>query len=190
MSTLSQASWSGKVNEKWSRAYLIGLSKKNSLIAGLNEFAVCKRQHLSNMATKQPLKTTFEVDRVIRPIFTGGSVSIDNNAQILATTIGEDAILTNPTNGRHLGEIEGVRYDLAPNGKLFANAVDRMESLSQHSLVCCDMLLPLERSLLTSASDTFRFAPHCLLSIAIHANFLAQKIGRRNLHQIFSHQNR
>ncbi|OAA74071.1 small nucleolar ribonucleoprotein complex subunit [Cordyceps fumosorosea ARSEF 2679] len=59
------------------------------------------------MATKQPLKTTFDVDRVIRPIFTGGSVSIDNDAQILATTIGEDAILTNPANGRHLGEIEG-----------------------------------------------------------------------------------
>ncbi|KAM3534043.1 hypothetical protein MY4038_002696 [Beauveria bassiana] len=59
------------------------------------------------MATKQPLKTTFDVDRVIRPIFTGGSVSIDNDALILATTIGENAILTNPTNGRHLGEIEG-----------------------------------------------------------------------------------
>lgn len=60
------------------------------------------------MATKQPLKTTFDVDRVIRPIFTGKSVAIDNNAQILATTIGEDAILTNPANGRHLGQVEGV----------------------------------------------------------------------------------
>ncbi|UNI18855.1 U3 small nucleolar RNA-associated protein 13 [Purpureocillium takamizusanense] len=59
------------------------------------------------MATKQPLKTTFNVDRVIRPIFTGGSVSIDNGAQILATTFGEDAILTNPANGRHLAQIEG-----------------------------------------------------------------------------------
>ncbi|KAL3957551.1 hypothetical protein ACCO45_008129 [Purpureocillium lilacinum] len=59
------------------------------------------------MATKQPLKTTFDVDRVIRPIFTGGSVSIDNGAQILATTFGEDAILTNPANGRHLAQIEG-----------------------------------------------------------------------------------
>ncbi len=98
------------------------------------------------MATKQPLKTTFDVDRVIRPIFTGGSVSIDNNAQILATTIGEDAILTNPTNGRHLGEIEGVRYGLASNGKLLANAPDRTESSSQHSLVCSDNLLSLKRT--------------------------------------------
>ncbi|KAM0254355.1 hypothetical protein ACHAQJ_006887 [Trichoderma viride] len=59
------------------------------------------------MATKQPLKTTFDVERVIRPIYTGGSVSIDNKAQILATTLGEDAILTNPTNGKHLAQIEG-----------------------------------------------------------------------------------
>lgn len=60
------------------------------------------------MATKQPLKTTFDVERVIRPIYTGGSVAIDNKAQILATTLGEDAVLTNPSNGKHLAQIEGV----------------------------------------------------------------------------------
>ncbi|EHK41690.1 hypothetical protein TRIATDRAFT_31529 [Trichoderma atroviride IMI 206040] len=59
------------------------------------------------MATKQPLKTTFDVERVIRPIYTGGSVAVDNKAQILATTLGEDAILTNPSNGKHLAQIEG-----------------------------------------------------------------------------------
>ncbi|KAF4120464.1 U3 small nucleolar RNA-associated protein 13 [Geosmithia morbida] len=59
------------------------------------------------MATKQPLKTTFDVDKVLRPIFTGGSVSIDNDARVLATTMGEDAILTEPATGRHLGQIEG-----------------------------------------------------------------------------------
>ena len=61
------------------------------------------------MATKQPLKTTFDVAHVIRPIFTGGSIAIDTGAQILATTLGEDAVLTNPTNGKHLAQIEGVR---------------------------------------------------------------------------------
>ncbi|PHH91904.1 hypothetical protein CDD83_9847 [Cordyceps sp. RAO-2017] len=59
------------------------------------------------MATKQPLKTTFDVDRVIRPIFTGGSVAIDNSGRILATTLGEDAILTDSANGKHLAQIEG-----------------------------------------------------------------------------------
>ncbi|CCF42399.1 WD repeat domain-containing protein [Colletotrichum higginsianum] len=59
------------------------------------------------MASKQPFKTTFEPERVIRPIFTGGSVALDNGAKILATPLGEDAILTNPSNGKHLAKIEG-----------------------------------------------------------------------------------
>ena len=61
------------------------------------------------MANKQPLKTTFDVDHVIRPIFTGGSVSISNDARVLATALGEDAVLTDPTNGKHLAQVEGVR---------------------------------------------------------------------------------
>ncbi|KAG6009677.1 hypothetical protein E4U21_001741 [Claviceps maximensis] len=59
------------------------------------------------MATKQPLKTSFDVGHVIRPIFTGGAIAIDNKAHVLATTLGEDAVLTNPTNGKHLAQIEG-----------------------------------------------------------------------------------
>jgi U3 small nucleolar RNA-associated protein 13 len=60
------------------------------------------------MATKQPLKTTFDVGNVIAPIFTGGSLAIDNNASILATTLGEDVVLTDPSNGRNLAKVEGV----------------------------------------------------------------------------------
>lgn len=67
-----------------------------------------RRADEATMATKQPLKTTFDVERVIRPVYTGGSVAIDNKAQILATTLGEDAILTSPSNGKHLAQIEGV----------------------------------------------------------------------------------
>jgi U3 small nucleolar RNA-associated protein 13 len=66
------------------------------------------------MANKQPLKTTFDVEHVIRPIFTGGSVSIDNDARILATVLGEDAVLTDPTNGKHLAQVEGVRDIFRP----------------------------------------------------------------------------
>lgn len=62
------------------------------------------------MASKQPFKTTFDVDHVIRPIYTGGSVALDNGARLLATTLGEDAVLTDPATGKHLGMIEGVSY--------------------------------------------------------------------------------
>jgi len=59
------------------------------------------------MATKLPFKTTFEPERVIQPIFTGGSVALDNDARILATTLGEDAVLTDLTNGKQYAKIEG-----------------------------------------------------------------------------------
>ncbi|ROW09072.1 hypothetical protein VMCG_02858 [Cytospora schulzeri] len=59
------------------------------------------------MTTKLPFKTTFEPERVIQPIFTGGSVALDNGARILATTLGEDAVLTDLVTGRQYAKIEG-----------------------------------------------------------------------------------
>ncbi|KAI2623463.1 WD40-repeat-containing domain protein [Xylaria nigripes] len=59
------------------------------------------------MATKVPFKTTFAPSEVFRPIFTGGAVAIENDARILATTLGEDAILTDIKTGKHLARIEG-----------------------------------------------------------------------------------
>ncbi len=59
------------------------------------------------MATRTSSKTTFEVSNVIQPIFTGGSVGLDNGARILASTLGENAVLTELATGRQLAEIEG-----------------------------------------------------------------------------------
>ncbi|KAI1813984.1 WD40-repeat-containing domain protein [Poronia punctata] len=59
------------------------------------------------MATKAPFKTTFAPSEVIRPIFTGGAIAIENDARILATTLGEEVILTDVQNGRHLAKVEG-----------------------------------------------------------------------------------
>ncbi len=59
------------------------------------------------MANRQTPKTTFEVSNVIQPIYTGGSVGLDNSARILASTLGEQAVLTEITTGKHLAEIEG-----------------------------------------------------------------------------------
>ena len=61
------------------------------------------------MANKSPFKTTFEADEVIRPIFTGGSVALENSARVLATTLGEDAVLTDLKTGKFITKIEGVR---------------------------------------------------------------------------------
>lgn len=59
------------------------------------------------MASKSPFKTTFEADQVIRPIFTGGAVALDNGARVLATSLGEDVIFTDLKSGKHLGKVEG-----------------------------------------------------------------------------------
>ncbi|KAM7217455.1 WD40-repeat-containing domain protein [Rhypophila decipiens] len=59
------------------------------------------------MANRQTPTTTFEVNNVIQPIYTGGSVGLDNGARILASTMGEEAVLTELTTGKHLATIEG-----------------------------------------------------------------------------------
>ncbi|PFH57051.1 hypothetical protein XA68_15582 [Ophiocordyceps unilateralis] len=79
------------------------------------------------MATKQPFKTTFEADRVLRPIYTGGSIAIDNDARILVTTLGENAVLTNPANGRHLAQVEG-------DGELISTLT--LSPSASHLIIC------------------------------------------------------
>ncbi|KAK0719927.1 WD40-repeat-containing domain protein [Lasiosphaeris hirsuta] len=59
------------------------------------------------MATRTAPKTTFEVSNVIQPVFTGGSMAMDNGARILASTLGEKALLTELATGCQLADIEG-----------------------------------------------------------------------------------
>ena len=61
------------------------------------------------MAYKADFRTTFDVDRVIQPIYTGGSVSLAADGVLFASCLGEDVILSDLQTGRQLGRIEGVR---------------------------------------------------------------------------------
>lgn len=63
------------------------------------------------MALKAELKTTFEPSRVISPIYTGGSVALSRDGKILATCLGDEALLTDLETGAHLTRIEGVSRD-------------------------------------------------------------------------------
>jgi U3 small nucleolar RNA-associated protein 13 len=60
------------------------------------------------MAYKADVRTTFDPSRVIQPIYTGGAVSLAENGRILASTLAEDALLTDLNTGAHLARIEGV----------------------------------------------------------------------------------
>lgn len=63
------------------------------------------------MAFKADFKTTFEPSRVIQPIYTGGSVSLSQDGRVLASQLGEEALLTDLNTGAHLARIEGVSND-------------------------------------------------------------------------------
>ena len=63
------------------------------------------------MAFKAENKTTFEPNKIIQPIYTGGSVALSQDGRVLASCLGEDVLLSDLTTGEHLARIEGVRLD-------------------------------------------------------------------------------
>ncbi|KAI4122868.1 MAG: hypothetical protein LQ347_006355 [Umbilicaria vellea] len=62
----------------------------------------------NTMAFRASTVSTFEVERTIQPIYTGGDVALDQDGRILATCLGEDALLTDLGTGEQLARIEGV----------------------------------------------------------------------------------
>lgn len=60
------------------------------------------------MAQRRKAITTFEAQHVIQPIYTGGDVALDGEGLLLATCLGEEALLTDLTTGSLLARIEGV----------------------------------------------------------------------------------
>lgn len=62
-----------------------------------------------------PVVTTFDPERTIQPIYTGGDVALDLQGRILATCLGEDALLTDLANGKILVRIDGVSRALSYN---------------------------------------------------------------------------
>ena len=63
---------------------------------------------VANMAQRSKFITTFEAQHVIQPIYTGGDVALDGEGLLLATCLGEEALLTDLTTGSLLARIEGV----------------------------------------------------------------------------------
>ena len=55
------------------------------------------------------VQTSYEAEKVIEPLYSGGSVALAGDGRLLATTLSEDALLTNIRTGQRLARIEGVR---------------------------------------------------------------------------------
>ncbi|KIH88390.1 U3 small nucleolar RNA-associated protein 13 [Sporothrix brasiliensis 5110] len=111
------------------------------------------------MATKLAYKTTFEVDQVIRPIYTGGSVALDSGSRILATTLGEDAVLTDLATGRLFARIEG---DGEPISTLILTP-------SASHLVVCSRSLAMRIYALQVSQDLDAVEPTLLRTLKPHA---------------------
>ena len=58
---------------------------------------------------RSTISTTFEPEHIIQPIYTGGDVALSQDGRILATCLGEDAVLTDLATGELLARIDGVR---------------------------------------------------------------------------------
>ena len=61
---------------------------------------------------RNALSTTFDPERTIQPIYTGGDVALDDSGRILATCLGEDVVVTDLSTGKMLAKIEGVGRNL------------------------------------------------------------------------------
>ncbi|KAF2832050.1 WD40 repeat-like protein [Ophiobolus disseminans] len=59
------------------------------------------------MAQRAAVRTTYEVGRTIQPIYSGGSLSLSEDGRILAAGLAEEVLLTDLTNGKELGRVEG-----------------------------------------------------------------------------------
>ncbi|KAK9775559.1 putative WD40-repeat-containing domain protein [Seiridium cardinale] len=106
------------------------------------------------MAGKSPFKTTFEATEVIRPIFTGGAIGLDNGARVLATTLGEDVVFTDLKTGKHLGKVEGdgeqiSTLTLTPSGSHLI-VCSRSLSMRIYSLKSTETNGPISHQLLRS----------------------------------------
>lgn len=60
------------------------------------------------MLSKPSITTTFEPERTIQPIYTGGDIVLDKDGRIMATCLGEEALITDLSTGTLLARIEGV----------------------------------------------------------------------------------
>lgn len=60
------------------------------------------------MLSRTKFVTTFEPERTIQPLYTGGDVALDQAGRILGTCLDEEALITDLSTGNLLARVEGV----------------------------------------------------------------------------------
>ncbi|KAL3426823.1 WD repeat domain-containing protein [Phlyctema vagabunda] len=111
------------------------------------------------MANKAPYQTTFDPENTIQPIYTGGSVALDQTGRLLATTLGEDALLTDLQTGRQLAKIEG-------DGEVISTLT--LTPSASHLIICSRSLSMRIYALKPSPSSTFTITYELLRTLKPH----------------------
>ncbi|KAI9695755.1 MAG: U3 small nucleolar RNA-associated protein 13 [Bogoriella megaspora] len=110
------------------------------------------------MAQTTEIKTTFDPVKTIQPFYTGGSVALSEDDQTLATSLGEDIVITNLRSGGELARVDGdgepiTTISLTPDAS-YLIACSRSLAVRIYSLRWSgDILVPqLQRTLKPHAS--------------------------------------
>lgn len=74
------------------------------------------------MANRISTKTTYDLKRVIQPFHTGGNVALEHEGKVLATSVGEEVVLSGLLDGEEFARLEGVSLR-------FANFVQTVQGL-------------------------------------------------------------
>ncbi|KAL8781807.1 MAG: hypothetical protein Q9203_000092 [Teloschistes exilis] len=105
------------------------------------------------MASQQASNTTFEPEKVIQPIYTGGDVVLDREGRILASCLGEEAVLTDLHTGQALARLEGDGEVLTAlsNGRITL-APSLLRTLKPHSTPVITIAVDSTGTLLATGS--------------------------------------
>ncbi|KAL8914606.1 MAG: hypothetical protein Q9171_000787 [Xanthocarpia ochracea] len=112
------------------------------------------------MALRNNALTTFEPERIIQPIYTGGDVALDREGRILATCLGEEAVLTDLDSGRALARLEG-------DGEVLTALA--ITASASHLVLCSRSLAMRIYSLQSSEDGLPTLAPTLLRTLKPHS---------------------
>ncbi|KAI2075850.1 U3 small nucleolar RNA-associated protein 13 [Ophidiomyces ophidiicola] len=130
--------------------------------------------------SKISVKTTFDVTKTIRPIYTGGSLSLDGSGQVLASCIGEDTVLVDLETGQQLASIEGPTQGWGTNYQYIEYvwcqpylsefiSFSIVTPLASH-LAICSRSLSMRIFSLSKSSDSKLIFPKLLRSLKPHTS--------------------
>ncbi|KAI9769575.1 MAG: U3 small nucleolar RNA-associated protein 13 [Candelina submexicana] len=113
------------------------------------------------MASKAGIKTTFEPEKTIQPIYTGGSVALDATGRILVTCLGEDVVITDLNTGEQLVRVEG-------DGESITTLA--LTPSASHLITCSRSLSMRIYSLRPSLASTSRFTVELTRTLKPHSS--------------------